>query len=45
MSTLTQFKLGLNVTNLEDKDIKSSMLYVNGFGELNSYDYPFVELK
>ena len=37
--------LRLNVTNADDKSIESSRLYVNGFGELNSCDYPFDRIR
>lgn len=37
--------LRLNVTNAEDENIKSSRIHVNGFGELNCYDYPFDRIR
>lgn len=37
--------LRLNVTNAEDENIKSSRIHVNGFGELNCYDYPFDKIR
>lgn len=37
--------LRLNVVNAENRNIKSSRLHANGFGELNSYDYPFDRIQ
>lgn len=37
--------LRLNVTNAKNGKIQSSRLHVLGFGELNSYDYPYDRIR